>query len=359
MDIHCRICYLVGHETPRKFRAAPNAKEAGHRPASVWQNLPINSRDPECFNKFGGALGSSPSQGWPESAPAQAGSWASTDAGAATEAPPVTVAGKGFPVRRLYDRPVDPAAYSQADQEIFRDTLSSRPCVAGDAGLGLDLSDTGAAGSATRRESHRALEETRLAASKKKPENLGPISSSSTKADSSSFLMSARPGRRSERPRFSSIATNGIGFPSSPASPCPRPGSVSDCTFVSTRSTSPAWRSSASCATSCGICVDRWCSFGTAAPFTGASSSEISFASISGFMSTGSRPMPRNSIRMNLSGPRPSTLCPMVRHQTSPRLGYSCADLSTAFAGPNGYCGPASTPPICRGHAPRYPLFMR
>lgn len=190
MDIHCRSRYLRGHETPRNPPAAPDAKRASHRPASVRQDLSIHSRDPECFNKFGGALGSSPSQGWLESAPAQACSWASAAADSATEAPLVAVAGKGFPVRRICHRPVDPAAHSQADRETFRDTLSSRPCVAGDAGLGLDVSEAGAAGSATGRESHRALEETRVAAYKKKPENLGPISSSSTKADSSSSLVS-------------------------------------------------------------------------------------------------------------------------------------------------------------------------
>jgi len=354
MDIHCRICYLMGNETPWIPRAAPDAKGAGHRLASIRQDLSINSRDSEFLNKFGGALGSSSPRGWLESTSAQACSWTSADAGAITKAPTVAVAGKGFPVRRIYDGPVDPAAHIQADRETFRHTLSSRARVAGDAGLGLDLSEAGAAGSRTGRESHRALEETRLAAFKKKPKNLGPISSFSTKADSSSFLTSKRPGRRLGRPPFLSTATDGIGFPSSPASPYPRPRGVSGFTFVSTRTISPAWRSSPSCATSSGICVERWCFFGTAAQSTGASSCKISFVSIKGFGSIASRPMPQKSIRMSLSGPRPSTLYPTVRHQTSPRLGHGCAVLSTAFAGPSSCCGPASTRPICRGHAPRY-----
>ncbi len=223
MDIQCRSRYRMGHETPWNPPAAPDAKRAGHRPASGRQDLSLHSRDPECFNKFGGALGSSPSHGWLESAPAQAGSWASADADTATEAPLVAVTGKGFSVRRIYDRPVDPAAHRQADRETFRDTLSSRPCVAGDAGLGLDVSEAGAAGSATGRDSHRALEDTRLAAYKKKPEHVGPISSSSTKADSSSSLTSAGLGRRSEIPRCSNTAIDGIAFPSSPVSPCPHP----------------------------------------------------------------------------------------------------------------------------------------
>ena len=175
------------HETPRNPRAAPDATGAGHRPAAVRQDLSIDSRDAECFNKFGGALGASPSQGWCESAPAQACAGASAAADTATEAPLVAVAGTGVPVRRIYDRPVDPAAHRQADRETFRDTLSSRPCVAGDAGLGLDVSKAGAAGSAAGRESHRALEDTRVAADKKKPEDVGPISSFSTIIPSSSL----------------------------------------------------------------------------------------------------------------------------------------------------------------------------
>ncbi len=343
----------MGHETPRNPGAAPDAKGARRRPASVRQDLSINSRNPECVNQFGGALGASASQGWRESAPAQACAWASADADTATEAPLVAVAGQGAPVRRIYDRPVDPAAHRHADQETFWDTLSSRPCVAGDAGLGLDVSEAGAAGAATRRARHRALEDTRVAADKKKPKDLGPISSSSTKAASSSSLTSARPGRRSDRPRCSDTAIDGIAYPSSPVSPCPHPGGISGCTFVSTRSTSPAWRLSGSCATFSGICVDRWCSCGMAAPSTRASSSKTSCARTHGFTSIGSRPTPRSSTRTSLSGPRPSTLYPMVRHTTSPSLGRSCAVLSTAFAGPSDCCGPASTRPICHGHAPR------
>src|SRR3990172_8080743 len=217
MDIRWRLRYPMGHETPRNPRAAPDATGAGHRPASVRQDLSINRRDPECFNQFGGALGASPSQGWRESAPAQACAWASADADTATEAPLVAVAGQGAPVRRIYDRPVDPAAHRHADRETFRDTLSSRPCVAGDAGRGLDVSEAGAAGAATGRARHRALEDTGVAADKTKPKDLGPISSSSTKAASSSSLTSARPGRRSDRPRCSHTAIDGIASPSSPA----------------------------------------------------------------------------------------------------------------------------------------------
>jgi hypothetical protein len=157
----------MGHETPRNPRAAPDAKGARCRPASVRQDLSIHSRDPECVNQFGGALGTSSSQGGRESALAQACAWASADADTATAAPLVAVAGTGVPVRRICDRSVDPAAHRHAHRETFRDTLSSRPCVAGDAGLGLDVSEAGAAGAARGRARHRALEDTRVATDKK------------------------------------------------------------------------------------------------------------------------------------------------------------------------------------------------
>ena len=354
MDIHCRIGYHEGNETPRKPRTTPNAKGTGRRPASGRQNLSINSRDPELVDKFSGALGPSPSQGRPGSAPAQTGFRASADADAGAEAPPAAVAGKGLPVRRIFDGPVDLATHSQADRKIFRDALSSRPCVAGVAGTGLDLSEAGATSAATRRESHRALEEAGLAAYKKKPEDLGAISSSSMRAASSSSPTSARPGRRLGRLRSLSTAIDAIGFPLSPASPCPHPGNGSACTSVSTPATSPAWRLSGFCATFCGICVARWCSFGTAARFTGASLSAISSTNISGFMFIVFPPTLQNSIRMSSSGPRQSTLSPMARRRTLPRSERNYAVLSTEFAGRKNCCGPASTLPISPGLAPRY-----
>ena len=354
MDINCRIRYHMGNETPWIPRATTDAKRAGHRPASVRQDLSINSRDPEFLNKFGGTLGAGSSQGWIESVATQTCSWTSAAAGATTEAPTLAVADKGFPVRRIYDGPLDPSAHIQVDRETFRDTLPSRPRVAGDAGLGMDLSEAGAAGFAAGRESHRSLEEKHLAAFKKKPENLGPISSFSTRAASSSSLTSVKPGRPSGRLRFSSRTISGIGFPSSPASPCPHPENVSDCISASTRATSQAWRSSDSCATFCGTCVARWCFSGMAAQSTGASSSEISFATISDFKFIVFPPMLQNSIQMSSSGPRQNTLSPTVLPRTLQRSERSCAVLSTEFAGPRNCCGPASTPLVSHGHVARY-----
>ena len=342
----------MGHETPRNPRAAPDAKGAGHRPASVRQDLSINSRDPECFNQFGGALGASPSQGWRESAPAQACAWAAADADTATEAPLVAVAGQGAAVRRICDRPVDPAAHRHADRETFRDTLSSRPCVAGDAGLGLDVSEAGAAGAATGRERHRALEDTRVAADKKKPKDLGPISSSSTKAASSSSLTSARGADRTDPAVQTQLSTGShirhLQYHRVPI----RAASRAVLSFPRDQH-------------------HRRGGYQVLAPPSPASA-------WTGGAPVGRRHHPqarhrptlpahahtasRLSVPVLRPGAQPGRVCldqgqaraiQMVRHKTSPSLGRSCAVLSTAFAGPSGCCGPASTRPICRGHAPR------
>ena len=358
MDIHYRMRYLMGHETPRKPRTAPDPTKAGHCPASIRENLSIDSDDSEFFDKFGGALGPGPSQGRCESAPPKTCSWASTDADIAAEAPPVALVGQGLPVRRIHNRPVDSAARSQTDRKTFWDALSSRTCVAGAPGIGLDLPEAGEARPTAGRKSYCALEETRLAAHKKKPKDLGAISYSSTKADFSSSLMSAGPGRQSGRPRFSNTAIAGIGFPSSPASPCPHPESISVFTSDFTRTISPAWRSLDSCGIFYDICADRSCSFGTEARFTGASSFVSSSSGISGFTFIVSPRMLQSSIPMNSSGPKQSTLYPMAHRRILLRSERNCADLSTASAGPRNCCGPVSMRPIYHGHGPRYIHYL-
>jgi len=104
---------------------------------------------------------------------------------------------------------------------------------------------------------HRTLEEAAVAGVKKKPKDLGPISYSSTKADSSSSLTCARLGRRSAIPRSSDTATPGSGFLPSPQSPSPHRASGLDFTSVSIAPILREWRSSASCVTFCATCADR------------------------------------------------------------------------------------------------------
>ena len=344
----------MGHATPWNPSTARSTKTPCRCLAAVWQDVSVCGRDPELLHKLCGALDTELPPGRQRGSPAQADARASTAPVAVPETQAVTVARTRSSGGRIHDPTVDPAAHIQTDREAFRDPLPPGPCVAGDAEFGMDVAKTGAPGHAKGRGGHRPLEEIRVAEYKKKPEDLGPISSSSTKAGSSSFLTSARPGRLSARPPSLDTAIGEIEFPPSPPSPCPPRASVLDFTSVSTQPTSPAWRSSVSCAISCGICAGRSCSCGTAARSTGASSS-VSFSnSTHGSGSIAFRLTPRNSTRTNLSGTTPSAHYPMARPEISPNCGTASTALSIAFETPSGCCRHASRHLTSRGRKPGY-----
>ena len=350
----------MGHATPWNPSTARSTKTSSRRSAASWQDVPGCGRNAERFDKLRSALGTGLSPRWGSSPAAQ------TNAG--TPATVVQVANSQPPAPvgawrwrgGLYHRAMDSAANCQADREAFRDSLSLRSCVASDDGSKMDVAETAAPSHAEKRASHRTLEETAVARVKKKPKDLGPISYSSTKADSSSSLTCARPGRRSAIPRSSDTATRGSGFLPSPQSVSPHRASGLAFTSVSTAPILRGWRSSVSCVTFCATCADRLCCSGMAAPSTGASSLRSSFANTSGSMYIDFRPMPQNSIPMSLCGPKPNTLWPMVRQRTWLSLHVDSAALFIASGALSGFFGPAFTLRSCHGpELAIYPLFMR
>ena len=339
----------MGHATPWNRSTARRTKTSSRSSFASWQNVPVCSRDTERFDKLRGALGPGLSPRWGSSPAAQ------TNARAA--APVVEVAKAQAPATvgarcwrgGLYHRAMDSAANCQADRETFRDCLSLRSCVAGDDGSKMDVAEAGAPSHAEKRASHRALEKAAVAGVKKKPKDLGPISYSSTKADSSSSLTCARPGRQLAILRSLDTATVGSGFLLSPQSLSLPRASGLDFTSVSRAPILRGWRSSAFCVTSSGICTDRWCCSGMVAPSTGASSSRSSFANTSGSMCIDFQPMPQSSIPMSLCGPKPNTLWPMVHQRTSLSLDVGSAALSIASGALNGFFGRAFTLRSYRG----------
>jgi hypothetical protein len=70
-----------------------------------------------------------------------------------------------------------------------------------------------------------------------------------------------------------------------------------------------------------------------------------------------SRPMPRNSIQRNMSGPRPTAPRPTVRPRTWPSSTGSSATRCGESEGRNRSCGPVSTRPIRRGHGEPFHYF--
>ena len=257
MDIHSKIVYAMGHATPWNLSTARSTKTASRSSAAGWQDVPVCGRDAERFDKLRGALGPGLSPRWGSSPAGQTNAGApATVVQVAKAQAPATVGARCWR-SGLYDRAMDSAANCQADRETFRDSLSLRSCMASDDGSKMDMAEAGASSHAEKRASHRTLEEAAVAGVKKKPKDLGPISYSSTKADSSSSLTCARLGRRSAIPRSSDTATPGSGFLPSPQSPSPHRASGLDFTSVSIAPILREWRSSASCVTFCATCADR------------------------------------------------------------------------------------------------------
>ena len=202
------------------------------------------------------------------------------------------------------------------------------------------------------------MEEAAVARVKKKPKDLGPISYSSTKADFSSSLTCARPGRRSVIPPSSNTATRGSGFLPSPQSVSPRRASGLDFTSVSTAPILRGWRSLASYVTFCATCADRLCCSGMAAPSTGVSSSRSSFANASGSMCIDSQPMPRRSTPMSLCGAKPKTLWPMVRPKMLSSLDVDSAAPCIESETLRGFFGLAFTLRRSLGLEPLYIHYL-
>src|SRR5713226_5598896 len=358
MDIHSIIVYAMGHATPWNPSTARNTKTAGHSFAAGWQNVPVCGRDAERFDKLRGALGPRLSPRWGRSPAGQTDTWPTAPVVQVAKAAALATVGARCWRGGVHDRTLDLAANCQADRETFRDSLSLRSCVASDDGSTMDMAEAGAPGHAEKRASHLTVEEKAVARVKKKPEDLGPISYSSTKADSFSFLTCARPGRRSAIPRSLDTATAGSGFLPSPPSPSLHRAGGLDFTSVSTAPTLRGWRSSTSCVTSSGTCADRWCCSGMAALSTGASSLRSSFANTSGSMCIDFQPMPQSSILMSLYGPKLNTLWLMVRQRISLSLHVDFAALSTASGALSGFYGPAFTLQSCHGPNCRYIHYL-
>lgn len=339
----------MGHATPWNPSRAGIAPTACSRLAPGRQDLSVRGLDLERFHKLRSALGPEFSERRGQGLAAQASVRSSAAVGVSAETKTVAAIGARTSGSGIRNGFVDLAAHFQADRQTFRGSLPSRPSLAGDGGLRTDLAETGTTRHTEGRKSHRPLEETRVAGYKKKPEDLVPISHSSTKADFSSSLTSAKPGRRLARLLSSGTATSEIGFPQSPLSRYPPRAIAWGFTSVSIARTSLAWRSSDSCGTCFSICGGRWCCSGTAALSTSASSSKNSCTGTNGFMFSPFHRMRQRSIRRSSSGPRPSALSPMGRPRTSPNSDAASAAPSIAFAAPRGCCAPAFTPLICHG----------
>ena len=350
MDTFPEICYVVGHETTRKRPRTRKTKTSCHRPVAGWQITSSRRRHDRIFPKFHcplvSGVAATGGQGTSDEADPRTTPWAL----GGTKAKAQTTFAQGSPGSRVFHQPVDIEAHGGAHRDTLRDTLSSRSCVENSPeGPGLELAEAGEKSDPAGREGDRSLEARHLAPYKKKRNGLRPTWSFSMRADFSSSPTWPKPGRRSDRRRFSGTATSGTRFRPFQGSRFRRPadGWGSTSTFI--RPISPGWRSSDSFGIFSVICAGPWFFCGTGAPSTGADWSRISYENKRDCGFTVSPRIPPRSIRMNSFGRRPSMICPTELHGISGTSTNSCVDRSDASGIHRGCCGRAFMHRNCRG----------
>src|SRR5262245_52300582 len=129
-----------------------------------------------------------------------------------------TAPGEGADARRgasgVPNRAVDAAARGRTDPPEVRRALSSRARLEGPDRLRLELPEARTTRRRARRGRDRALDPRRMAADKKTPRDVAPISYSSMRAGSCSSPMFGVLGRRRGKRRVSGTGTATIGCPS-------------------------------------------------------------------------------------------------------------------------------------------------
>src|SRR5713101_5410880 len=173
-----RLDYTLRHEASRNRTAAGTAAPTGDPAAQGGQEPVGGGSRVERVGELGLPLGPSvPGEGLARvAAPADSGAPARAlprPAGAAEAHPPARPAG-----RRLSDGPLDAHTRCGGHQASVRCHLSSLSCLETPAPVGLELPETGAAGAPTERRGDRALETVPMAAYKKTPQGVEPISCS-------------------------------------------------------------------------------------------------------------------------------------------------------------------------------------
>lgn len=246
---------------------------------------------------------------------------------------------------------VDLGADRGRDPATLRSALSSLPRLEAAAQYGLVLPEARNQGERERRGSHRALEALPVAPYKKKPNDLGPISSSSTKAASSCFPTSVGLGHPKDRRRFCAVPGTGRRFRPSRPWWCRRavdawrstPGSIRRRTSIR------FWRRD-SWATCSKRCEGQSYFFGMVAASTKDRPSGSSFVGIGVCTRFASRATRLSSTLRSGSGSSSKTPWPTVRPRTCATSRAAFIVRSSGFASPRSCCGPASMLPISHGN---------
>ena len=256
--------------------------------------------------------------------------------------------------RRILHGSVDPGPDRGGDPAAPWSELSPLPYLEAPSGPGLVLPEAQVQGPREERGRHRALETVSVAAYKKKPNDLGPISSSSTKAGSSSSRTSVGPGRRGAKRRFCAVPATGRSSRRS------RPwwfrraaGAWRSMPAFTPGRTSTRYSRPSSWATCSKPCVATLCFCGTAAANIRDCLSATSSGGICACIRSTSLAMPPSSIRRSGSGSWSRDPWPTARPRTFMNLRPSSTVRSSGCGNPKNCSGPASTPLSSHGNDER------
>lgn len=345
-----RVNYTQGHETTRNRPATGTATPTGHPVAQSGHRAVGDRTGRGCFREFRIPVG----RGLPETgAPwiaATTDTRSSPQALRGAEEAAGGAAPEGAPGQGLSNRFMDLETCGAADPPAVRGALPSLSCLEAPDTVGMELSEARTPSPATGRRGDRPVEARTLASYTKTPHDVGPIWSSSMNRASSSSRTWPVPGRRKDTRRSCAIVTNRIGSPRSVRWPCrPSAGewrSLSGCAAA----ISQGWMFEHSCATCSGICGVPLSCCGIGEPFIVEKLSNNGSPPIQGSAWKSSRLTPRNSIRRNRSGPRPTAPWPTARPRIWPSsMGYSATRCGASEGRRHSY-GPVSTRRSCHGH---------
>ena len=247
------------------------------------------------------------------------------------------------------DRSVDLEADRSVDREAVSHSVPPQPCLAVTSRHGVELPETGAPSSTTRRSGDCALEAIPLAAYKKTPKGLEPLWSSSMNRASCSSPTWPAPGPRKEKHRLFTIGTNRIGSRQSVPWRCLPNGDDWRFIFSFAPAISRGWMSEHSSNTCSGIFGGRWCCSGIGEPSTGVKKSNTGVLNTRDSIWNVSRPMRRNSTRRSISGARRIARWPTVHRWTWSSLTEGSKARCGESGDRNNSFGPVSTLHIYHG----------
>jgi len=273
----------------------------------------------------------------------QAGSGETSEVEHAQEAELGSDSRGGTVAMRVFHRPMDGASCGGGDRKTFWDPVPPQPHVETPGGIGVELPEAPEAGPGTGREGHRALEALPVAAYKKRPSDLEPIWSSSTRAGSCSSLTWSEPGLRSGRhPGCRWRADGPRSLPSRPLASPPNE-SVWPCMHgsISTRTSGPL-RWPTSFGTSCAISPVRWSCCGIGDRSTGPDASNGCWTATGACIPIPSPAMLPSLTRTSSSGLSSNAPWPTAFLRTRIISNDSSSPRSNGCADPSGSCGLAS-----------------